>query len=116
MSEELTDDFILDLLNEKKERPYYDTQFPEEGPVRSHDTYYPNKSLRCRSKGCGCPTVFSLRGIPYCTIHLIIRLNLEVIEHDANRSPNESSERADETSGQSDRDSGQGTQQRILNL
>lgn len=84
MTDELTDNFILSLLNEKpvKRLTRVRTQFPDfpkGGPVKWHDTFSPNKSLRCTSRMCNCPTVYTFRGIPYCTPHLIVLMNWELM-------------------------------------
>jgi hypothetical protein len=70
MEEELTLDFIEDLLKEPdptvKSKPTY--QVPEQTStyVRSVD-----KVDRCIYNGCGAPTYTLIKDKPYCTIHAI---------------------------------------------
>lgn len=84
MAEEFSDSFLLNLLNEKpakkliRIRTQYPT-LPKGGPVTWHDTFPPNKSLHCSSRGCNAPTCYKFKNIPYCTQHLLILLVLELM-------------------------------------
>src|SRR5215831_9424350 len=62
-------------------------RLPEGGPVTWHDTLTPNKSLRCASRGCTAPTPYRYNGVPYCSIHVIIFLSMELMNgHNGNGS------------------------------
>lgn len=48
---------------------------PQYGPL----IYY-EREHRCASRGCGSPTHYKVRGIPYCSIHALRKLNEMVCE------------------------------------
>lgn len=48
---------------------------PQDGPLRWYDTIF-----RCASKGCSSPTYCKLKGIPYCTMHVMKEMNKMLIE------------------------------------
>lgn len=84
MAEEFTDSFLLNLLDEKPAKKLIrrEVQYPalpKGGPVTWHDTFSPNKSLHCASRGCNTPTCYKFKNIPYCTQHLLILLVLELM-------------------------------------
>ena len=39
-----------------------------------HDTWPPNKRLKCLSRGCGVNTPYKVQGMPKCSIHALIAL------------------------------------------
>lgn len=48
---------------------------PQHGPLRWYDTSY-----RCASRGCGSPTRYKLNGVPYCSVHVIRKMNDMICE------------------------------------
>jgi hypothetical protein len=50
---------------------------PEDGPVTRHDGY---PTVRCASRGCSSPTCFKYKGTPYCYMHLIPYLSMEIVD------------------------------------
>ena len=49
---------------------------PEQhGPLRWVDS-----TLRCASRGCGSPTNCKLKGIPYCLMHTLGKMNDMLLE------------------------------------
>jgi hypothetical protein len=99
LTEELSEDDVLSLLagttepkkktkiqieTEKGLRPWQQIPLPEQkGPVRQYD-----KTLRCANKfslharECGSPTTYKLKGIPYCEVHLIRKMNEMLTEEE----------------------------------
>jgi hypothetical protein len=64
------------LLSEPQESKEY--QWPrveQKGPLRQFDN-----EMRCASRGCRSPTHFKVKGIPYCMIHAMRKLNDMLIE------------------------------------
>lgn len=62
-------------LRQIRTRIHY-PNLPAGGIVTRHDTFTPNKSLRCASRGCSASTCYKIKGVPKCSIHLIIELVL----------------------------------------
>jgi hypothetical protein len=54
--------------------------FPKDGPVTWHDTYPPYPKLHCAARGCRVDTPYKYRGIPYCSLHILHYLALEITE------------------------------------
>jgi hypothetical protein len=103
MSEELTDDFILDLLKE----PVTLYHVP---PVQtSKFVRWMDKEMRCANRGCGSPTYIKVVGIPRCkthAIHLLARMLDDgvingSIDNRTHESTSSTSESIDEVSGPS---------------
>lgn len=84
MVSEVTDelDFIDGLLQSGSQ--YKDTtdaskfnhESTQKGPLR----YYDNGNMRCLSKRCGAPTHYKFRGVPYCTPHVLRKMNEELTD------------------------------------
>lgn len=64
---------IASLLNKAPERKY--PVRAQEGPLRFVDT-----QGRCASRGCSSPTHMKVKGIYYCSMHTMIKLNDMLIE------------------------------------
>lgn len=43
--------------------------------------------LRCASRGCSSPTCYKLKGVPYCSVHLI-QLLADMLDEQVNHYPN----------------------------
>jgi hypothetical protein len=73
-------DFLQELLDEPSEdatellRQLYAVP-PQEGPFKFYD-----KEMRCLSRRCGSPTYYKLQGVPYCSKHIILKMNEMLIE------------------------------------
>jgi len=83
MDEDL--DLLNDLLNEDQSTTdkVKRSQLPKAiqvGPVR----WYDNMNKTCASRGCGSPTMKTLRGIPYCSVHIVHQMNRELRRIDGN--------------------------------
>jgi len=48
----------------------------QKGPLR----YYDNGNMRCLSSRCGSPTHYKFRGVPYCTVHALRKMNEELTD------------------------------------
>jgi len=78
MNKVLDADTIAALLTRDKQASDPRTRYPvppQEGPFRWYDSEF-----RCASRGCGSPTRYKLQGIPYCSVHLINKMNDMLIE------------------------------------
>ena len=77
-------DFIGELLQSGSQyRDATDAKFTQHvstqtGPLR----YYDNGNMRCLSKRCGAPTHYKFRGVPYCTPHVLKKMNEELTDED----------------------------------
>ncbi len=57
----LSNDAIKALLGkEERKTP------PQVGPIKWYDV-----TMRCASRGCGSPTTYKFRGVPYCMTHTL---------------------------------------------
>jgi len=70
-------DDILEILNEPDAPQKFRFYAPPEqkGPLRWRD-----KDMRCASKGCSSPTTCQVKGIPYCMMHSLRKLNEMLVE------------------------------------
>lgn len=75
----LTDlDFLEKILSEASQDTNSQSKYPvpeQYGPFRFYDT-----ETRCASRGCGSPTRYKLQGIPYCSVHVIRKMNEMLFE------------------------------------
>lgn len=69
-------DFLQELLDQPTESTNAKYPVPEQhGPFRFYDSEF-----RCASRGCGSPTRYKLQGIPYCSVHVMRKMNDMLIE------------------------------------
>ena len=47
------------------------------GPLRYYDI-----GMRCLSKRCGSPTHYKFRGVPYCSVHALRKMNEELTQYE----------------------------------
>lgn len=84
MNVELDDNEIAALLSQEppqeprtrkltRTKAHY-AKLPEGGPVTLTES-----TSRCASRGCSSPTWYKLRGVPYCSTHLIVALTQEIV-------------------------------------
>ena len=70
-------DFLEDILKDESDHQI-ENRYPvppQTGPFRFFDT-----EMRCASRGCGSPTRYKLQGIPYCSVHVMRKMNEMLIE------------------------------------
>lgn len=60
-------------------------------PQTSTFILWGEKENRCASRGCSAPTYVQLKGVPYCTIH-IIQIMGDMLDNQINHYPNRSPE------------------------
>lgn len=66
---------VLDPLKEIRDKYYT----PQVGPLRHFD-----REMRCASRGCGSSTFYKLLGIPKCTTHCLMEMNIMLHEGASN--------------------------------
>ena len=75
-------DFLSGLLSSgaspDTDASKFNYESTQKGPLR----YYDNGNMRCLSRRCGSPTHYKLRGVPYCTVHALRKMNEELTDED----------------------------------
>jgi hypothetical protein len=71
-------DFLSGLLSSGSSPDTDAKKFNYESTQRGPLRYYDNGNMRCLSRRCGSPTHYKFRGVPYCTVHCLRKMNEEL--------------------------------------